>query len=117
MQIYYFYHHPDENYAFISQEQSEFYVLDFVWVDCLRQDVVGKSDEWQEKLHALANLSLNEFHVQDILNIEHPCAFDAMEDYDFLIFRKLITLNDRINLTDKNSETHSSDFGLVTTPV
>lgn len=117
MQIYYFYHHPDENYAFISQEQSEFYVLDFVWVDCLRQDVVGKSDEWQEKLHALANLALNEFHVQDILNIEHPCSFDAMEDYDFLIFRKLITLNDRINLTDKNSETHSSDFGLVTTPV
>ncbi|WP_151777685.1 magnesium transporter CorA family protein [Acinetobacter brisouii] len=117
MQIYYFYRHPDENYAFISQEQSEFYVLDFVWVDCLRQDVVGKADEWQDQLHALAHMSLNEFHVQDVLNIEHPCAFDAMEDYDFLIFRKLISPEDQINLTEKSLEKHSNDFGLVTTPV
>lgn len=59
-------------------------------------------------------MSLNEFHVKDILNLEHPCSFDTMDDYNLLIFRKLITPDDEIGTTD---EQHEQIFGLATTPV
>ncbi|MFT4022042.1 MAG: magnesium transporter CorA family protein, partial [Acinetobacter sp.] len=117
MQLYYFYRHPDENYSCISMQPNEQYILEFVWIDCLRQDVIGKAEDWQAQIADLAQLELNEFHLLDILNIEHPCAFDAMDDYDFLIFRKLITSKDRIQTTGKTDEQHPTEFGLMTTPV
>lgn len=117
MQVYYFYRHPDEDYAFIRKEPSDLYILDYVWVDCVRQDVVGHVESWQEKIQGLIDVQINEFHLQDILNIEHPCSFDTMEDYDFLIFRKLITPDDHLHLDEKNAEPHQSEFGLMTTPV
>lgn len=40
-----------------------------------------------------------------------------MEDYDFLIFRKLITPDDHLHLDEKSIEQHQSEFGLMTTPV
>ena len=46
-------------------------------------------------------LWMNEYHLRDILNLEHPCAFDTLEDYDLLIFRKLITPDDQIKAIRK----------------
>lgn len=118
MRIYYFYKDLKNNYTFISTEQLDAYQLDFMWLDTLREDVIGHSDEWQKKVQTLTKININEFHVLDILNLEHPCAFDAMEDYDSLVFRKLITPTDRIALEDDQSiEQHNSEFGLITTPV
>lgn len=59
---------------------------------------------------------LNEFHMRDLLNIEHPCAFDSVEEYDLLVFRKLITPDDQI-YENEASESHESVFGLATTPI
>lgn len=59
MQVYYFYRHPDEDYAFIRKEPSDLYILDYIWVDCLRQDVVGQVESWQEK-----NSGINSFTDQ-----------------------------------------------------
>lgn len=118
MQVYYFYRHTQENHIFVTTEENTIHHLLFLWVDSLRDDVIGHSDQWQEKIKQLTNISINEFHILDILNLEHPCAFDAMENYDSLIFRKLITPEDHINLeTEKSLEQHNSEFGLVTTPV
>ncbi|MCP5645566.1 hypothetical protein NL299_28500, partial [Klebsiella pneumoniae] len=60
---------------------------------------------------------LNEYHIRDILNLEHPCAFDAMEDYDLLIFRKLITPDDHILSGEAAVEQHESVFGLTSSPI
>ncbi|MEB3767004.1 magnesium transporter CorA family protein [Acinetobacter sp. MD2] len=114
MQVYYFYRHPDEDYTFIRKAPAEHYILDYIWVDCLRQDVVGQEQQWQEQIQELTHLHFNEFHLQDILNLDHPCGFDTMDDYDFLIFRKLITPDDHVAV---GTETHHSEFGLLTTPV
>ena len=117
MQIYYFYRHTTEQYVFLSHEHQTDHPLIFQWVDCIREDVVNHAEEWQKKIKAITDLSINEFHIRDILNIYHPCDFDTMEDYDVLIFRKIITPEDHIENNNSVGEQHESIFGLATTPI
>lgn len=117
MQTYYFYHHPNEKKLLVSKTPRADEVLNFIWLDCLRQDIVDQSEQWQNKIYQHTDVLINEFHVADILNIEHPCAFDAMEDYDFLVFRKLVTPDDQILMDHADAEQHVMEFGLMTTPV
>ncbi|MBJ9984156.1 magnesium transporter CorA family protein [Acinetobacter sp. S40] len=117
MQIYYFYRHSTEQYVFLSHEHQADHPLIFQWVDCLREDVVNHAEEWQQKIRAMTELTINEFHIRDILNIDHPCDFDTMEDYDVLIFRKIITPDDHIENNNGLGEQHESIFGLATTPI
>lgn len=116
MQVYYFYRHPENNYIFIDTEKHEHYPLAYFWVDCTREDIVNRVEQWQQEISSLTGLYINEFHRKDILNIEHPCAFDVMDDYDLLVFRKLITPDDQIQTTEA-VEQHESVFGITTTPI
>jgi Mg2+ and Co2+ transporter CorA len=117
MQVYYFYQHPIEQHIFVQKDQNAQAELVFVWIDCTREDVVNRADEWQKEIYQYSQLMLNEFHLKDVLNLEHPCAFDSMEDYDLLIFRKLITPDDEIKTGAQALEQHEKMFGLATTPV
>ncbi|EPF70294.1 magnesium transporter CorA family protein [Acinetobacter rudis] len=115
MQAYYFYQQPNDA-NFYVQKQIGTQPAEFIWVDCRREDVIADAEAWQQKIFTLTGLSINEFHVRDILNLEHPCVFDTLEDYDLLIFRKLITPNDDISLSEP-SEQHERLFGLETSPI
>lgn len=117
MQVYYFYRHTTENYIFLSRERMTDHELIFKWADYVREDVVNHAEQWQKNIKGLTDLSINEFHIRDILNIDHPCAFDTMEDYDLLIFRKIITPDDQITNSEVTGEIHESIFGLATTPI
>ncbi|MGB8482493.1 MAG: CorA family divalent cation transporter, partial [Acinetobacter bohemicus] len=117
MQVYYFYQHPTEHHIFVQKELHAEAELEFLWVDCTRDDVVNRADAWQKEIYAHTDIALNEFHVKDILNLEHPCAFDTMDDYDLLIFRKLITPDDAIKAGEQALEQHERFFGLATTPI
>ena len=117
MQVYYFYQHSTEQHIFVQKAQNTEAEPVFVWIDCTREDVVNRADEWQKEIYQYTQLMLNEFHVRDVLNLEHPCTFDAMEDYDLLIFRKLITPDDEIKSGAQALEQHEKMFGLATTPV
>lgn len=58
----------------------------FVWID-------AQSDEILNVLNFTNKLTdsyLNERHVKDCLNPQHPCFYDSTQLYDFLIFRSLI---------------------------
>ncbi|MDQ8935274.1 magnesium transporter CorA family protein [Acinetobacter rudis] len=115
MQAYYFYQQTNDVNFYIQKQLGE-QAAEFIWVDCRREDVVNDAENWQKKITALTGLNINEFHVRDILNLEHPCVFDTLEDYDLLIFRKLITPNDEISLNEPN-EQHERLFGLETSPI
>ena len=117
MQVYYFYQHPTEHHIFVQKELHAEAELEFLWVDCTRDDVVNRADAWQKEIYVHTDIALNEFHVKDILNLEHPCAFDTMDDYDLLIFRKLITPDDAIKAGEQALEQHERFFGLATTPI
>ena len=120
MQSYYFFQHPTashiyvQNQAQLDQEQEE---PEFIWIDCTREDVVNRPEAWQEEIFALCQLRVNEYHLRDILNLEHPCVFDTLEDYDLLIFRKIVTPDDQIIAGEKALEKHERVFGLATTPI
>lgn len=117
MQVYYFYQHPTEHHIFVQKELNAEAEPEFIWIDCTRGDVVTRAEAWQKEIYQHTHLCLNEFHVKDILNLEHPCAFDTMDDYDLLIFRKLITPDDEIETGEQALELHENMFGLATTPI
>ncbi len=117
MQRFNFFQHPEEPFTCVQKEPVLNAELQFVWIDCHREDVVNRAEQWQQDILRDTDIQLNEYHLKDILNIEHPCAFDAMEDYDLLIFRKLITLDDQINSEENALEKHDIIFGLATSPV
>ena len=115
MQTYYFYQDTTDHYTYIQKTASRDQSPIFIWIDCTREDVVNRAEAWQQQIQQASGLCLNELHVQDILNLEHPCVFDAIEDYNLLIFRKLITRDDHI--TADAAEEHERIFGLATSPV
>ena len=117
MQIYYFYLHPELHTIYVRKDRDETLELAFIWIDCSREDVVGRSELWQQEIHKYGNILFNEYHLKDILNLEHPCIFDTLDDYNLLIFRKLITPDDQIKTNDQSLEIHEQIFGLSTTPI
>ena len=117
MQIFYFYAHSVSQQTYIQAPPIADLEPAFTWVDCYRDDVINRSEHWQQDVYDCTQLRLNELHIKDIQNIEHPCTFDTMDDYDLLIFRKLITPNDQILNSDDALEKHEQIFGLTTTPV
>ncbi len=117
MQTFYFFQHPDEQYICVQKEPVQNQEQQFMWIDCTREDVVNHFEQWQQDILKQSQLLLNEYHIKDILNLEHPCAFDTMDEYDLLIFRKLITPDDKIYSGENAVEKHESVFGLATSPV
>ena len=117
MQSYYFYQHPTAQHTYVQKQPIAEQEAEFIWVECSRDDVVNRAEHWQQDIYAATGLWMNEYHLRDILNLEHPCAFDTLEDYDLLIFRKLITPDDQIKLDTQATEKHDRVFGLATTPI
>lgn len=118
MQIYSFFQPSAEASVCVQKGRlDEALEPEFIWVDCTREDVVNRAEAWQHEIAEQTGVWLNEFHLKDILNLEHPCVFDAMDDYDLLIFRKLITPDDEIKTGEKALEQHERVFGLATTPI
>ena len=117
MQVYYFYRHSTEHSISVQKQLDTEAEPAYLWIDCTRDEVVNRAEAWQKELYGHTQLVLNEFHVKDILNLEHPCDFDVMEDYDLLIFRKLITPDDDIKTGEQAFEQHEKLFGLATTPI
>lgn len=117
MQTYYFYQHPEQQTIYVRKNREESLEPEYIWIDCLREDVVGKADVWQKEIQAQTGILINEYHLRDILNLDHPCIFDTLDDYDLLIFRKLITPDDQIKTNDESLEIHERIFGLTTTPI
>lgn len=117
MQSYYFYQHPTAQHTYVQKQPIAEQEAEFIWVECSRDDVVNRAEHWQQEIYAATGLWMNEYHLRDILNLEHPCAFDTLEDYDLLIFRKLITPDDQIKLDIQAAEKHERVFGLATTPI
>lgn len=117
MQSFYFYHHPTAQHIYVQKQKLQDIEPEFIWLDCTREDVVCQPEQWQQKIFDSVQLWLNEYHLRDILNLEHPCTFDTLDDYDLLIFRKMITPDDEIKLDANAKEKHERIFGLATTPI
>lgn len=63
---------------------------DFVWIDALRSEVIADPAAWAQQIFGRTQIHIDDFHLTDILNAQHPSYFDLTHDYEFLIFRKLL---------------------------
>ncbi len=91
MNAYYF--HTQANAAYtISTTRSEqwFAAGGFVWLDYHHSEVALDEEHWQSAVQSLTGIPIDDYHVSDIMNLQHPSSFDLTDDYDFLIFRKLV---------------------------
>ena len=72
---------------------------DFIWIDALREDVAVDPITWKNTIHERTGIRLDEFHITDILNSQHPSNYDLTHGYEILIFRKLLSkTNDTVTL-------------------
>lgn len=98
MQKYYFYMHAEHQSIFVSTQQHHQHKLAFVWLYCTL-DHTKQSDTWHQACIENTEIDLNDYHVQDIANPEHPSGFESTEEYDLLIFRKLATSDDHFHIS------------------
>lgn len=117
MQIFYFYQDRKDQYTFVRDQLEQEHPVDFIWIDNTREDLLDRVEDWKADIHALTGLKINEYHLRDLLNIDHPCAFDSTEEYDLLIFRKMVTPDDQIDYKDKTLSPDQTAFGLASTPI
>ena len=57
----------------------------YFWCDCVR-DIAA---DWDQQLKARFGLGVDQQHVDDSLNAQHPSFFDNTADYDMLVFQGL----------------------------
>lgn len=115
MQHYYFYQHPNAQHIYVQDQPQQGVEPEFMWLDCTREDVVNRAELWQQEVAQISQIWINQYHLKAILNLEHPCTFNSLDDYDLLIFRKLMGPHDRMNA--ENFEMHEQVFGLASTPM
>ena len=75
----------------------------FVWLDYHHAEVALDEEHWQSAVQSLAGVPIDDYHLADILNLQHPSSFDLTDDYDFLIFRKLVLPEQLRQTTDKTA--------------
>ena len=87
----------------------------FVWLDYHHAEVALDEEHWQAAVQSLTGVPIDDYHLADILNLHHPSAFDLTDDYDFLIFRKLVLPEHLRQATDK--KVHVATEKINTSPV
>lgn len=73
---------------------------DYVWLDYSRDEVTENPKKWVTEMAQVCGIVLDEYHLTDILNPQHPSFFDLTNEYEVLIFRKLFAASAKNNTTD-----------------
>lgn len=68
----------------------------FVWLDFSPEEI----NSGIEQIKNLTGVTLHERHVQDCFNAQHPSFYDSTENYDFLIFRDISAIDEKVGLID-----------------
>lgn len=90
-----------ENAIEVIQELNELPVDKLIWIDASSQEV----QEVVKKVEQLTGQMIYETHIEDCLNLQHPCFYDTTQIYDLLIFRCLVSDN-----PENYTETSPIDF-------
>lgn len=61
----------------------------FVWLDSFVETPSRDPNAWRAAVQQHTGLWIDDFHMRDLLNRDHPSRFDLTKEYDFLVFRQL----------------------------
>lgn len=61
----------------------------FIWLDATHDEVNLNPEAWREEVARLTGTQIYDLHLKDAVNLTHPSYFDATQDYEMVVFRKL----------------------------
>lgn len=61
----------------------------FLWLDATHEEVAANPAAWREQVEKLCGVHIYDPHLRDVINLTHPSYFDATQDYELVVFRKL----------------------------
>lgn len=105
-----FFKNTSKNTTILSEEAH----ADFVWIDATREEITHDFLAWQETLERYGLSCLDECHLSDVLNPQHPSSFDLTQDYEILIFRKLLSSHTPSDSLDE-IKLHTVPIGFILT--
>lgn len=65
----------------------------WVWLDVLHEELNDGVEPLREAVVRLTGVRVFDLHLQDAINLAHPSFFDSTQDYEMVVFRKLISEN------------------------
>ena len=74
---------------------------DWQWLDFTHTEVATDANDFVRQIQAHTHVTIQELHIQDATNLNHPSHHDRTPDYDMVVFRKLSTI------TSKNASVHA----------
>lgn len=78
-------------------------VRGFLWLDATHDEVAAGPDEWRDAIERATGTQIYDPHLIDVLNLHHPSYFDATQDYEMIVFRKL-ALSAGTSSTEKGAD-------------
>ena len=105
MNAYYFHTQANGTYTISTTRSEQWHAAGgFVWLDYHHSEVALDEEHWQAAVQSITAIPIDDYHVSDIMNLQHPSAFDLTDDYDFLIFRKLVLPEQLRQTTQQDTE-------------
>lgn len=87
----------------------------FLWLDVSHEEVAAAPEEWRAAVERATGVSVYDPHLTDAVNLRHPSYFDATQDYEMVVFRKL-ALNSEAGGTEV-ARTPGGNTRIITRPV
>jgi magnesium transporter len=77
--------------AELADEPSAAPADGFLWLDIGFEETREDPENFRAVVQRLSGVRIDELHLQDATNPQHPSYFDSTRQYDMLVFRKLVT--------------------------
>jgi magnesium transporter len=61
----------------------------FLWLDATHDEVAANPEAWRSSVERITGTHIYDLHLLDVVNLAHPSYFDATQDYEMVVFRKL----------------------------
>ena len=84
----------------VSLNTAEQIPARFLWLDATHDEVAKNPESWREEVARVTGTHLYDLHLRDAINLTHPSYFDATQEYEMVVFRKLALHGDRSQTTE-----------------
>jgi Mg2+ and Co2+ transporter CorA len=90
----------------------------FLWLDALHEEVTADPEALRAAIERVAKVRLFDLHLQDATNLQHSSYFEATNEYDMLVFRKLSTAESApLAIRPSHADERRSLQEIVTKPI
>ncbi|MFZ6769087.1 magnesium transporter CorA family protein [Undibacterium sp. Di26W] len=90
----------------------------FLWLDATHDEVCANPEEWRNLVEQISGTQIYDLHLKDVRNQSHPSYFDATQDYEMVVFRKLTLAEEPAEVKNGSKRKMPAALNkLATTPV